>query len=510
MKTYLIKFLLCLAAGGLSSLAMAPLNLWPVLFVGLGVLYLILTKPGSPAGAFGLGWTFGFGYFIFSLSWVGNALLIEGNPYKWVWPLAVCGLPALLAFFPAFACLLARKFSNLKTLPGFLAFAAWLALFEWTRGHVFTGFPWNLFGYTWADVPQILQVVSISNVYVLTWLTILWMTLPFFLFAADISKKAKVFTALCAVLVFAVCVGFGAWRMETTPVEYHKDIDIRIVQPSIKQEDKWNKHKIDENFQRMIELSKPDKPSGKITYIVWPETALSHWFMQDPRFMQDIQTMLASYWNPAYVLTGMLRYNAQTESYYNSLVMIDRDGKISNIYNKHHLVPFGEYIPYQEWIPLKPIVQFTGFVKGDGPAHFETPEGLTYSPLVCYEVIFPGAVTDISATLPDFIVNVTNDAWYGISAGPYQHYTQAVFRAVEEGVPLVRAANTGLSGVIYPLGYDQGQTELFQPEAETLPLPKKTQIHRLNPLYTTIVFIVFLFVSIVLGYMQENRFALRR
>jgi apolipoprotein N-acyltransferase len=139
----------------------------------------------------------------------------------------------------------------------------------------------------------------------------------------------------------------------------------------------------------------------------------------------------------------------ETKSYFNSLVMFDADGNISNVYDKYHLVPFGEYIPFQKWIPLKPVVEFTGFILGSGVKTFEA-FGLKYSPVICYEIIFSGKVA--GPDTPDFIVNITNDAWYGISAGPHQHFTQAVFRAVEEGIPVIRAANTGLSGLIDPLG----------------------------------------------------------
>src|SRR5262249_49138670 len=150
-------------------------------------------------------------------------------------------------------------------------------------------------------------------------------------------------------------------------------------------------------------------------------TEMNYLLTNDPIAMKYLTNMLKTYKGDAVLLTGLLRHTMGTETYYNSLVMIDKDGKISNIYDKHHLVPFGEYIPYQKWIPLKPVVEFSGFVFGDGPHTFDAL-GVKYSPVICYEIIFSGKVTGSEA--PDVIVNVTNDAWYGISAGPYQHFTQ--------------------------------------------------------------------------------------
>ncbi len=464
---------LCFLAGGISALSMAPANASWILALTLPVFYLGLHSCRSKKSALAAGWLFGFGYFVFGLYWIGNALLVDGNPYKWAWILAVCGLPALLAFFTAFGALAAHCAARLERFTGWLAFAAILTLSEWLRGHLFTGFPWNLFGYTWSDTLPILQTLSFSDVYGLTFLTILWMSAPGFLLLAP-QKNGQI-AMIATLLSFAACYSHGIWRLDAHPVSYHENIKIRLVQPNIDQAEKWRREAMDGHFRKHLNLSlsRPGEDNDGVTYIVWPETAMSYRYANDPLAMSELRQTLGTYAGSAYLFTGLLSFDPQARSYKNALVMIDRDGKIDNVYGKHHLVPFGEYIPFQKWIPLKTVTAFSGFQKGPGPQSFPTPEGLRYSPLVCYEVIFPGQSIPAQDPPPDFIINVTNDAWYGLSPGPYQHFVQAQFRAIETGIPVIRAANTGFSGILAPNGEKIGVSRLFTETAETLPLPHK-------------------------------------
>lgn len=463
--------------GALAALAMAPYSFWPVLFLSLGGFYFLLTRAQSGRVAFFTGWLFGFGYFLFGLYWIGNALLVEGNPYRWAWPLAVSGIPFMLSFFPAIAAWASYKFSNLKIWHGFLAFTGYLAASEWLRGHLFTGFPWNLFGYAWAPVLPIVQTVAVGNVYFLTLLTIFWCGAAGFLFLPEASRKEKYGLALSAALIFAACFAFGTWRIAQYDDGVVDGIDIRIVQANISQSEKWQKGKIIENFERHIALSQPDKQSleVKATYIIWPETAISQWLLEEPYIQGKIQDTLRAYNHPAYLMTGILRVDSERGAFYNSLVMLDRNGNQLNSYDKYHLVPFGEYIPFQKWIPLEPVARFSGMEKGSGPRMLSTKEGIKFSPAICYEIIFPDAVTPPNEK-PDFILTVTNDGWYGKSAGPYQHFVQSSFRAVEEGVPVVRAANTGISGAIDPTGKILEMSDLSSEYAENLHLPEKMLI----------------------------------
>lgn len=499
----LVAALLCFAAGSLAALSMPPLNFWPVLFVSLPVLYIaVANAPGSLTG-FIRGWLFGFGYFLFSLSWIGNALLVEGNHFKWAWPLAVSGLPALLAFFPALACALSKRLFNLHNLWGLLGFISVLCGFEWLRGHVFTGFPWNLFGYTWAEHLALLQILRISDVYMLTWLTCLWALVPaaWLLFH---SKKEKLIFVSIAVLSIVGCISFGVWQLQT-PVQFKDDTVIKIVQPNIPQAEKWKKDKMAEHFKTQISLSEHTGQDDVSTLIIWPETALSFRILDQAESMPEIKRMLRSYPGDAVLLSGALLRNVETKTYTNSLIAMQDNGSISNVYDKHHLVPFGEYIPFQKWIPLAPVVRFKGFEFGGGLKTHELSGGLKYSPLICYEIIFPGKSIEQGST-PDLIINVTNDGWYGDSAGPYQHFTMALYRAIETGVPVIRVANTGISGVISPQGQIFGQTRLFEATTNVVNIPEKMPLpwHFQTTKHT--VFPVFLLFCAIFGIRSNLNF----
>lgn len=501
-KGSLLRMFAAFGLGSISSLAMPPANFWFLLVAGLSGLYWLLTLALTKKSAFLTGWFFSFGYLVFGLSWIGNALLVEGNDYAWAWPLAVGGLPFVFAIYTGVATMAARQFCNLQKLSGFFGFVAWIAMAEWFRGYLFTGFPWNLYGYSWAKILPLLQVLSFTNVYFLTFLTIIWCAAPAYIFLQ--RKNRKDISALAGFVIasWAGCFAYGSYRINTTEISYREDVQIHIVQPNIPQSEKWKREKIYDHFMQHIDLSQPDSHTNlnAATYIIWPETSLNYWVMQDPVATERIKDVLALYKGPAYIMTGMLNYDPATENYSNAIVMFDKTGTVLNTYNKHHLVPFGEYIPFQKWIPLKPVAQFSGFTKGVGSVVMTTPEGVNYSPLVCYEIIFP------EKALPsDFIVNVTNDSWYGVSAGPYQHLTMAVYRAIESGMPVARSASTGISALIDPLGKIEFQSSLFNKQAITTNLPKALQTLSPGSMYKNAIFLLLLTFSIVNSAIKKSK-----
>lgn len=488
--------------GVMSAFAMAPYNFWPLLIAGFAILYLALHASQSKKQAFSRGWAFGFGYFTFGLYWIGNALLVEGNPYLWAWPLAVCGLPALLAVYSGFAGLVVHKICDLRRWQGYIGFCAVILLFEWLRGHLFTGFPWNTYGYTWESILEVAQIISLHDVYLLTWLTVFWLGFAGFLLLCDIRSHKFILMALI-VVSFAENYVFGKMRMDSD-ISYRDDVVIKVVQPNTPQHEKWQRDKMRGHFKTAISLSgvTPDDRDTQKTLIVWPETVLNPQFLESPYVRNAISRLLSGYSGDAVLLTGALRYQEKEKTYHNSLISIDKNEMIGNIYDKSHLVPFGEYIPFQKWIPLKPVVQFTGFAAGDGPEVFSLFDGgLTYSPLICYETIFPHFLQRKKNT-PDAIVNVTNDAWYGFSPGPFQHLAQAKFRAIESGTPFVRAANTGISTVIDPYGRTaQGKSQLFQTDKVISPLPTKIVSIQKNLIFIHLRLFCFIFVSVLISFL---------
>lgn len=475
---FLILCILAFTCGAASSFAMAPYHWWILLFPALSGLYLLLLRCASFRGGLGIGWAYGFGFFIFSLSWIGNALLVEGNQYAWAWPLAVCALPASLALFPGLACGFSAKFLNLRTLSGFFGFCAVLALSEWLRGHIFTGFPWNLLAYAWGENLPLLQSLHLIDIYTLSLFVTALAAIPALCIALP-RKPAPLIAGIVLLLCTISLYLYGEARLKSSPLKAREDVVFKIVQPDIAQHEKWDSLKIAEHFREQIEMSMPTEqdPPGVTTIVLWPETALHYLFLRDKGSLGYISSMLDSYEGPAFLVTGALIRDSENKTYTNSVVSIDKTGTVATRYDKFHLVPFGEYIPFQQWIPLETVTRFTGFIRGDGPQTQSLPlpgdAELKFSPLVCYEILFPDNVIDPDHR-PDVIINVTNDGWYGFSAGPHQHLLKARFRAIEEGTPVIRSANNGISGIIDPYGRIIVRSDLFVKGVYNAPLPEST------------------------------------
>ena len=503
-KRMLISFL-PFALGAFTSLSMAPANFIPALFVGLSSLYIYVKKCKTAKESALIGFLFSLGYFGFSLSWVGNALLVENNPYWWAWPLAVSGLPLILAPFTAIMCYIYKTLykNDEYSLASFITFCACIFAAEYGRGHLFSGFPWNLYGYTWVDIAPIAQIVALDDIYLLTFLTIFWCVAPAFIMCAPYSRKKSITYSSFIFLTFALCWIWGHSHLSQSPSNStdSNDIEFVLVQPNIKQSEKWKQENLAKNFEGLIEQSSFHKenhsPDTKTTFIIWPETAISQSHLNAPWATQMITTMLKDYPNEAYLITGALRYEQLSESYYNSLIIIDNTGRIIHTYNKSHLVPFGEYMPLEDIINIAPIVGFTGFQKGKEQTKMTMPNGTSISPLICYEIIFPDKARKTTELKSNFIVNVTNDAWYGDSAGPYQHLAQSRFRAIETKTPILRVANTGITAMIDTLGYIENSIPLMQKNTLTIKT-RNSIIKKRMPVYLQNLWILFMLLLVSL------------
>ena len=393
--------------------------------------------------------------------------MVEGNPYWGMWPLAVCGLPFILSLFTAFSCALHKILCKETTHIGaFISFIVFIFLAELARGHLFTGFPWNLYGYTWIDIRPIAQVASIGNIYFLSFLTIVWASTPAFMITTA-NKLIKIITILSVIASFIASYAYGLERLNASLYE-SKGINVVLVQPNIKQSEKWKPENRASNFLKLINLSKftPTSPAeskynDKITshLIVWPETAISQDLLNSPWVIKEIEAVLSAYPKNAYLITGALRYIHESKTFYNSILVFNNQGEIIATYDKSHLVPFGEYIPFSNIFDIAPIVGFKGFETGEKAPILSIDNTLFLGTQICYEVIFPNHL-NIASNEVDIIVNVTNDAWYGDSAGPHQHLVQARFRAIESGQPLIRSANTGISAIITSYGDIHGSITL--------------------------------------------------
>lgn len=505
---FLYRLILLLLAGVTLSFIQAPTNLWPLIFPCLGLFYLIFSHAKSKTQAFFAAFIFAFGYFVAGLFWIGNALLVEGNEYKWAWPLAVIALPMALSILTALHLFAARLLFKQNTAIGFLGFCAALALSEYTRGHAFTGFPWNLFAYSWIEVLPIAQAVSVIGPYGLTFLTLFWGALAGFVFCPQ-PKRDKIILGGIGIISFAALYVYGAQRLSNTPITLHPDISITIVQPNIAQEDKWNGQKLGQNFEKHIQLSENLNPDKK-NIIIWSETALPPIFLNNAAVNQRINSVLG---DNDILLAGVLDITPPDDGnpvrYHNALGLWQKNQPYKRLYSKSHLVPFGEYIPFQGYIPIPTVTSFSGFEAGAGVQDIEITGYPSFSPLICYEVIFPQASIPLRVPRPDYILTITNDGWYGDSAGPYQHFVQARFRAIEQGVPVVRAANTGISGVIDPLGQILHKGELLKEASIISPLPEKTLKPTLYNRYQDMFFWILIILCLIPRFVwsiQDKRF----
>lgn len=458
MMTGWRRWTVALLAGAVTALAMAPYHLFAVCFVTFPIVVWLLDGAVRPVDAgffrrhmpaFAIGWWFGLGYFLAGIWWIANALLVEAREFIWFIPLAVLGLPAVLAVFYGVATALARSFwSDGLARVAMLAFA--FGLLEFARSWVATGFPWNAVGYALTPIPVMMQSASIIGIAGLNLIAVFVFALPA-CFAGPVRRVVPALTLI--VIIMTSHIGYGVWRLaiaDAIPADETLPI-VRVVQPSIDQSVKVASIDRDAQMARLLDLTGEPSDDGVLPdLILWPETAVPYILTQSPRIVSAIAARL----EPGQVLmTGAVRVEGEVsdgvdQRFYNSILVLDDEGIIIDAADKVHLVPFGEYLPFRsvlESLGMRKIVDADRGYVGAPNRNLITPrENYALLPLICYEVIFSRYARndgkDASA-----IVTVSNDAWFGNTAGPHQHLHHAQLRAVETGLPLIRAANSGIS-----------------------------------------------------------------
>lgn len=456
------RALIAFAAGAASALAMPPFGIWPVLALTVPFAVWLVdgasgeSRAKSALGAAGVGFLFGFGYFLAGLWWIGSAFLVDADVFGWLLPIAVTGLPALLASTTAAAFGLAR----LLWTPGWtriLTFAAIVGLGEYARGHLFTGFPWNSFGYALADQVWLGQFASVVGVEGLTFMALAIFAAPAVL--ADAEPSRRFMTA--AVFALAGLAGFGGVRLHyLADNSFDSRVRVRAIQPEIPQDMKSQEEERDTLMDAYLALSDEARGPERRGFadaelVVWPESAFPFLLARAPDALARIGRSLA---RGSVLVTGSIRGERRADQaeadFWNALYMIGDDGSVRATYDKIHLVPFGEYLPLQSLLESFGLESLTrqrgGFATGSRRAVITLPQGPRFRPLICYEAIFPEEVQPDER--PDFLLNVTNDAWFGRTPGPYQHAAQARVRSVEQGLPMVRSANGGVSFIIDAYG----------------------------------------------------------
>jgi apolipoprotein N-acyltransferase len=501
--------LIAFGSGAVGALAMAPVDFLPAMIVPMtAAVWLIdgaaegkmtADRPRargatltSMARAAEIGWWWGFGYFVAGLWWLGAAFLVEPAEFAWALPLGIFGLPAYLALFPALGFGLAR----IAWAPGpvrFLALAGALAGSEWLRGQVLTGFPWNSFGMALGDHLVLAQFAAIGGLSGLNVLTVAIFATPAAFADRPAGKAGRRFALPAALVVAIIALGslalFGAVRLSSGSPGLVPSVKLRIMQPNEQQGANFTVENKDAILAHYLALSdRATGPAhtglGDVTALIWPESAFPFILSRDPQALAQIGAALPS---GTTLVTGAARVGEAADGagsrqpeFFNSIHVIARGGIVLDTYDKIHLVPFGEYMPAAHLLERFGLHHFVhipgGFAPGYARGTLAVPGLPRATPLICYEAIFSGEVMPSAAAEgppPGLMLNVTDDGWFGHTAGPYQHLAQARLRAIEQGLPLIRAATTGLSAVIDPYGRILAQLALGEEGVLDSGLPQK-------------------------------------
>jgi apolipoprotein N-acyltransferase len=493
-KKYLLSFVL----GALIAAALPPLNLIFLLPVSFTGLLWILDTANTRRQAFLAGWWFGWGQFIAGLYWIGVAFTVDAKTHALLMPLPVLVLPAILAILSGFATLVTHVSRAGSLARVFIFSGAWIA-FEYIRGVIFTGFPWNAIGYSWSSVLPILQSTAFIGVYGLTLLTVFLSSLPALLGETDTHRKTSFLSLAITLGLFVALYGIGITRIPSTAVKSFENSSMRIVQPNIPQSDKWKPDLLLEHLRKIVTLSLTDDGADP-RYFIWPETAVPYYLTTSEALQKELAQIIPS---GGAITTGAPRRDPVVRQYWNSLQVLGETGEILDIYDKQHLVPYGEYMP------LRSIMQATGLSEIipalDQMSDFATPDGSAKKvisipglpparAMICYEIVFPWEVA--SETTFSWILNITNDGWFGTTSGPYQHFAMTRTRAIEQGVAVVRAANTGISAIIDPYGRVREELALnetgFLDGALPLPISERTLYARYGEIIPIALVIIFI------------------
>jgi apolipoprotein N-acyltransferase len=456
-------------AGALLSRALAPHHdLW-VIPVALGTLSWLALRAETWRKGGALGWWFGLGYFGLGMSWIVEPFLVDPERHAWMAPFGLAFLAGGLALFWGAALGLAVRISPRNGVRRVVALIVGWSLAEFARAYVLTGFPWAAFGQFWIDTPLSggLRWFGPQGLALVTLAGILPVPLLLLRQASWQVRGTGAAAPLALGMLWAVLSG-GQSPVE--PEGNQSAVTIRLIQPNAPQDQKWHPDHMHRFFQRQLDYTASPAAGPEPSLIVWPETAV-------PSLLEHAETVLrkvAEAAEGAPVVLGMQR--SEDLRYFNSLVVLGADGQVSGLYDKQHLVPFGEYVPFGDVMARFGLHGFAatsgaGFSAGPGPALLEVPGIGQVLPLICYEAVFPQDVNG-APSRPDLLVQITNDAWFGTRSGPYQHLVQARMRAIEQGVPMVRSANTGVSAMIAPDGRITHMLPLGQAGYLDAPLPQ--------------------------------------
>lgn len=455
---------LALAAGLAAGFAHPPFGILPGL-LGYAVLLAVIDNDGPRPlrTAFFRGWLGGVGYFAVCIHWITEPFMVDAKDQGWMAPFALVLMAGGLALFWGFAAVTFRALKP-RGFVAVLVFAGAFAGFEWLRGHVFTGFPWDLVGETWRAGSAPSQAAALVGAYGLTWITLALAAAPAVL-VQPIGRLAKAVVLVFAAAVLAGLYAFGLGRLQTAAAPSPRAPVVRIVQADIDQKEKWKPENLGMVFDTYVGLT-TRRASVVPAIVIWPEGALPAVIDELVAPGSPYAPRLRDALQPGQTLMmGANRAQAGPDGvtrYYNSLVAFRREAdalRVTGVYDKYRLVPFGEYMPLGELatkVGFRSLVHMPDDFTAGPPPRPISPWGVPPAQvLICYEALFPGFTRSAAAReglRPAWILNVSNDAWFGVTSGPLQHLNIASYRAIEAGLPIIRVTPTGVSAIIDAYG----------------------------------------------------------
>ncbi len=442
---YIIPFVI----GLISSYSLPPYSLFFINFITFPLLlfYLISNYKKGKWISFKIGWFFGFGYFISNLYWITNALTFE-DIFKPLIPFALILIPLFLGIFYGIATLACSFFNLQKKFSSILIFSFFFALIEFVRGFIFGGFPWNLIAYTWTDYLQFLQILPFIGTYSFNLLSITIFLVPAIIFF-QYEKKNKLFSLALTLILLLINIFYGSLNINN-----YKKIDqnnlnykIKIISPKIDIKNFFESNNHEKIILELVKLSNPN--SSEETIFIFPEGALSNIYLEDLKFYSYIFS--ENYSDKHKIILGI--NSNEGSKVFNSMVVLDNNANILSKYNKNKLVPFGEFLPFENFFSkfgMKKITQGYRSFSPDNKREIISIDNINFVPLICYEIIYSGKINSNKSF--DLILNISEDGWFGDSIGPYQHFSHSIFRSIEEGKNLIRSANNGISAFVNPKG----------------------------------------------------------
>ena len=496
---YIIPFLL----GLITSYSLPPYSFFFINFITfpLLLLYLLSNHSKGKWTCFKIGWMFGFGYFISNLYWITNSLTFE-EIFKPLIPFALILIPLFLGIFYGIAIFACSLFNLKKNFSSILIFSIFLSLIEYVRSFIFGGFPWNLIAYSWTDYLNFLQIVSFTGTYLFNLFSIIFFLIPTIIFF-KYKKKTKLFSLAIAIAILTINFIYGAIIIKNNKKidETNLNFVIKIISPKIEINRFFQNKNPKKTILDLVKLSEPN--DLKRTIFIFPEGVLSNIYLQDLKNYSYIFS--ENYSDKHKIILGI---SSNEESYiFNSMVVLDKDANILAKYHKNKLVPFGEFLPYENLLSkfgLKKITQGYLSFSADNKRNIININNIKFLPLICYEIIYSGQLNKSKEDY-DFIINISEDGWFGNSVGPYQHFSHSIFRAIEEGKNIIRSANNGISAYIDPTGQIINSIESTQKgviEFKNFKKHKKTYFstHGINLYFYFILF----FIALIL-FLKRNR-----